>query len=96
MANKDRNPYNTLVFLWASGWSVTEFTDIVVKRAHTKRQKAIPTIPPYNNNGERDIVVASFSHSNPVKQANKSIKNSNLTSSFIILYFYFCLLYFEI
>jgi len=88
IAVKERKPYSTLVFLRTSGWSGTESTDIVVKRAHTKREIAIPIIPPYSSNGERDVAVTSFSDKNPVKQINKSIKNSNLNSSFIILCFF--------
>ena len=60
IATSERNPYNTLVFFRASGWSDIELTDIVVNRAHTKSKKATPKIPPYNNNGERDVVVTSF------------------------------------
>ena len=85
IAIKERNPYNTLMFLWISGWSDTVPTDIVVKRAHTNRETAIPIIPPYNSNGERDVAVKIFSTKKPTEQIDKSIKISNLNSSLIIL-----------
>ena len=90
MAINERMPYNILVFLWASGWSDIEFTDIVVNSAQMKSNKAIPKIPPYSNNGERGGVATSFSHSIPAKQIHMSIRNSNFNSSFII-YSFFCL-----
>lgn len=92
IAIMERNPYNTLVFFRASGWSDTELTDIVVKRAHTRSKIAIPKIPPYSSNGERDVVVKIFSTKNPTEQMHNSIKNSNFSSSFIVLLL-FCLFY---
>ena len=82
---KERNPYNILVFLRTSGWSDIVFTDIVVKRAHTNSDNAIPITPPYNSSGEITEIVMSFSNKYAEKQIHSIIRISNFSSSFIIL-----------